>query len=52
MILENLSNDDNNNKNIEKKIEILKITNNNFIDLETLYQAFLIIKNKWIDSDN
>ena len=35
--LENFSDNDNDNKNAEKRIKTLKITDNNFIDLDILY---------------
>ena len=37
VILEDLSDDDSDNKNTKKRIKTLKITDNNFIDLDILY---------------
>ncbi len=46
------SDNDDNDKNSDDMIQISKIANDDFVNLDTLYQAFLIVKNKWINSDN
>ena len=37
IIFEDFSDDDNDDKNVKERIKILKITDNNFINLDTLY---------------
>ncbi len=44
--------DDDDDENSDDMIQISETVNDDFVNLNTLYQAFSIVKNKWANSDN
>jgi len=50
--LGNYPDDDDDDENSDDVTEILQIIDDHFVDLDMLYQAFSIVKDKWAASDD